>query len=243
MALPREAYPQCSLTDTVIRAAKPAEKPRKLFDEKGLYLVVMPSGGRLCGDLPPPERWPPSEGEAPGARVLSRGGLPDASSSRRDAAQSVLSGIHKGRQSDRRRRGRFAEQREQRGSAQLMGARTFCLFHYGESQTCHLLLSSDSDSHQHWCSNAVMGNVFGIHHFIASISSVRLLQPIISIVSFSSELRAQSHCSSLVCLLCARIGWVYESAHAVRCSRALVAVWVLNWIATRSVRCYEGASY
>jgi hypothetical protein len=35
------------LTDTVIRAAKPAEKPRKLFDEKGLYLVVMPSGGRL----------------------------------------------------------------------------------------------------------------------------------------------------------------------------------------------------
>lgn len=46
------------LTDTVIRAAKPAEKPRKLFDEKGLHLVVMPSGGRhhrhdqgarLCG--------------------------------------------------------------------------------------------------------------------------------------------------------------------------------------------------
>ncbi|MGH8291004.1 MAG: tyrosine-type recombinase/integrase [Steroidobacteraceae bacterium] len=35
------------LTDIVIRAAKPTEKLRKLFDEKGLYLVVMPSGGRL----------------------------------------------------------------------------------------------------------------------------------------------------------------------------------------------------
>lgn len=35
------------LTDTFIRAAKPTEKPRKLFDQKGLYLLVMPSGGRL----------------------------------------------------------------------------------------------------------------------------------------------------------------------------------------------------
>lgn len=32
------------LTDTAIRAAKPAEKAQKLFDGKGLYLLITPSG-------------------------------------------------------------------------------------------------------------------------------------------------------------------------------------------------------
>ncbi|WGY68615.1 DUF4102 domain-containing protein [Burkholderia cepacia] len=32
-----------ALTDTAIRNAKPAEKPRKLFDGGGLYLLVVPS--------------------------------------------------------------------------------------------------------------------------------------------------------------------------------------------------------
>jgi hypothetical protein len=36
-----------SLTDTAIKTAKPAAKPYKLFDEKGLYLLVNPRGGRL----------------------------------------------------------------------------------------------------------------------------------------------------------------------------------------------------
>jgi integrase len=36
-----------SLTDTVIKAAKPAAKPYKLFDEKGLYLLINPQGARL----------------------------------------------------------------------------------------------------------------------------------------------------------------------------------------------------
>ena len=36
-----------SLTELQIRAAKPAEKPYKLYDEKGLFLLVKPSGGRL----------------------------------------------------------------------------------------------------------------------------------------------------------------------------------------------------
>lgn len=31
-----------SLTDTAIRAAKPAEKQQKLFDAKGLYLLITP---------------------------------------------------------------------------------------------------------------------------------------------------------------------------------------------------------
>ena len=34
------------LTDVAIRAAKPAEKPRKLFDAQGLYLEIAPAGGR-----------------------------------------------------------------------------------------------------------------------------------------------------------------------------------------------------
>ena len=36
-----------ALTDTAIKAAKPAAKPYKLFDERGLYLLVDPRGGRL----------------------------------------------------------------------------------------------------------------------------------------------------------------------------------------------------
>jgi integrase len=35
------------LTDVQIRAAKPREKPYKLFDERGLFLLVKPSGARL----------------------------------------------------------------------------------------------------------------------------------------------------------------------------------------------------
>lgn len=34
------------LTDTEVRAAKPLRHPRKLFDARGLYLLVTPSGGR-----------------------------------------------------------------------------------------------------------------------------------------------------------------------------------------------------
>lgn len=34
------------LTCSQISSAKPAGKPRKLFDTRELYLMVMPSGGR-----------------------------------------------------------------------------------------------------------------------------------------------------------------------------------------------------
>lgn len=34
------------LTDTQVRRAKPSDRPRKLFDARGLYLHVMPNGGR-----------------------------------------------------------------------------------------------------------------------------------------------------------------------------------------------------
>jgi integrase len=35
------------LTETRIRAAKPVERPYKLFDERGLFMLVTPPGGRL----------------------------------------------------------------------------------------------------------------------------------------------------------------------------------------------------
>lgn len=34
------------LTDAQVRAAKAGDSPRKLFDERGLYLHVMPNGGK-----------------------------------------------------------------------------------------------------------------------------------------------------------------------------------------------------
>jgi integrase len=36
-----------ALSDTAIRTAKSAEKPRKLADEKGMYLLIRPSGAKL----------------------------------------------------------------------------------------------------------------------------------------------------------------------------------------------------
>lgn len=36
-----------ALSDTAIRAAKPRTKEWKLADEKGLYLLVTPAGGKL----------------------------------------------------------------------------------------------------------------------------------------------------------------------------------------------------
>ena len=36
-----------ALTDNEIRKAKSAEKPFKLFDDRGLYLLVSPTGGKL----------------------------------------------------------------------------------------------------------------------------------------------------------------------------------------------------
>jgi hypothetical protein len=36
-----------TLSETRIRAAKSKERPYKLFDKRGLFLLVTPSGGRL----------------------------------------------------------------------------------------------------------------------------------------------------------------------------------------------------
>jgi len=34
------------LTDTAIKKAKPEAKQRKLFDERGLFLLISPKGGK-----------------------------------------------------------------------------------------------------------------------------------------------------------------------------------------------------
>jgi len=34
-------------TDTAIRTVKPGAKPAKLFDERGLFLIVTPAGARI----------------------------------------------------------------------------------------------------------------------------------------------------------------------------------------------------
>jgi len=40
-------YPQTvPLTDILIRSAKPTEKPQKLFDGGGLFLLVHPNGSK-----------------------------------------------------------------------------------------------------------------------------------------------------------------------------------------------------
>jgi hypothetical protein len=51
MTKPAETLPTVEdkkkLTDTAIRNAKPADKPKTLWDEKGLYLLITPAGGKL----------------------------------------------------------------------------------------------------------------------------------------------------------------------------------------------------
>ena len=44
---------QMPLTDTAIRKAKPAEKPVKLSDVRGLYLLVSRTGAELSSRLRP----------------------------------------------------------------------------------------------------------------------------------------------------------------------------------------------
>jgi integrase len=75
-----------SLTDTAIKAAKPAAKGYKLFDERGLYLLVKPNGGRL---------WHLKYRVDGREKVLSLGVYPDLSLAkareRRDEARGLLS--------------------------------------------------------------------------------------------------------------------------------------------------------
>jgi len=73
------------LTDTEIRKAQPTEKPRRLSDEKGLYLEIAPSGGKW---------WRLKYRHGGKEKRLSLGTYPDtplkAAREKRDAARAQL---------------------------------------------------------------------------------------------------------------------------------------------------------
>lgn len=77
--------PNMALTDTAIRNAKPGEKPKKIFDERGLFLLVQPSGGKL---------WRLKYRYLGKEKKLSLGRYPDVSlkvaRERRDEARRLL---------------------------------------------------------------------------------------------------------------------------------------------------------
>src|SRR5271154_4698096 len=74
-----------SLTNTTIRSVKSGKKSLKLFDERGLYLEVSPSGGRW---------WRLKYRFAGKEKRLSLGVFPDVglkdARDRRDAARKLL---------------------------------------------------------------------------------------------------------------------------------------------------------
>lgn len=90
-----------ALTESAIRALKPKPKPYKVADEKGLYLLVTPAGGRL---------WKLKFRNSMGAeKKLSLGAYPDLSlKDAREARDKARSGLAKGvdpaekKQSDKR---------------------------------------------------------------------------------------------------------------------------------------------
>jgi integrase len=90
-----------ALTETAIRAMKPQAKPYKVADEKGLYLLVTPPGGKL---------WKLKFRNGMGAeKKLSLGAYPDLSlKDAREARDMARSGLAKGvdpaekKQSDKR---------------------------------------------------------------------------------------------------------------------------------------------
>lgn len=91
-----------ALTDTSIRALKPSGKDYKATDEKGLYLLVTPAGGRL---------WR-LKFRSPGGveRKLALGAYPevtlkDARDLRDDARKLLASGIDP---ADKKKRDRHA---------------------------------------------------------------------------------------------------------------------------------------
>ncbi len=73
------------LSDTAIRSAKAGDAARKLSDEKGLYLLLVPAGGKL---------WKLKYRFAGKEKKLSFGSYPDVSlkeaRQRRDHARSLL---------------------------------------------------------------------------------------------------------------------------------------------------------
>ena len=85
MAMPPREIPPMPLSNTTVRTAKPAEKPYKLSDEKGLFLLVTPTGGKY---------WRQKYRFGGKEKTLSFGVYPDIglkdARERRDAARKLL---------------------------------------------------------------------------------------------------------------------------------------------------------
>ena len=77
------------LTEVRLRSAKPREKPYKLFDELGLFLLVMPNADRHKGRL-----WRLRYHYGKSEKLLSLGSYPDVPLKRarekRDQARRLL---------------------------------------------------------------------------------------------------------------------------------------------------------
>ncbi|HPA38771.1 MAG TPA: Arm DNA-binding domain-containing protein, partial [Phenylobacterium sp.] len=74
-----------ALSDSAIRAAKPAAKPYKMFDEGGLFVLISPSGGKL---------WRLKFRHLGKEQLLSLGRYPDVglkdARARRDEARKLI---------------------------------------------------------------------------------------------------------------------------------------------------------
>lgn len=95
-----------ALTDTGIRATKPTDKARKLADEKGLYLLIQPTGGKL---------WRFDYRFADKRKTLAIGTFPDTglrlARDKRDEARKLLAqGIDPGAQRKQAKQERRGEQ-------------------------------------------------------------------------------------------------------------------------------------
>lgn len=98
------------LTDTACKAAKPSDKPRKLSDGGGLFLLVQPTGGKL---------WRQAYRFDGKQKTLAHGAYPAVSlqeaRSKRDAAKALLArNIDPGE-----------VRKEEKADAKLRGANTF----------------------------------------------------------------------------------------------------------------------
>ena len=83
-------YPQMALTDTAVRNAKPKEKPYKLGDSGGLYVIVRPNGSKLW-------RYKYRLGGKANSRGLGKYpdvGLGEARRRRDECRQDVASGLN-----------------------------------------------------------------------------------------------------------------------------------------------------
>ena len=103
-----------ALTDTLVRSTKPRDKPFKLFDERGLFLLVAPGGGKW---------WRLKYRFGGKEKLLSLGVYPDvslkAARERRDEARRLLAnGTDPGQN---RKAGKAAQQERAANSFEVVG--------------------------------------------------------------------------------------------------------------------------